>query len=65
MSIFLPDEQQQEAMSLAVFSLQSGKSVKYLQKLAKAGRIIGARQDLLTGKWWIYPPAKILKWWLI
>ncbi len=55
----------QEAMSLATFSLQSGKSVKYLQKLAKAGRIIGARQDLLTKKWLVYPPAKILKWWLI
>lgn len=51
---------QQEGVSLATFSRTSGVSERQLQKLAKAGRIIGARKHPLTKKWWIYPPAKLV-----
>jgi hypothetical protein len=51
---------QQNGVSLATFSYQTGVSVQQLQKYAKAGRIIGARKHPLTKKWWIYPPAKLI-----
>lgn len=51
---------QQNGVSLATFSQQTGISVQALQKYAKAGRIIGARKHPLTKKWWIYPPAKLM-----
>jgi len=51
---------QQDGMSIAAFSLLTGVSVKQLLKYAKAGRIIGARKNPLSKKWWIYPPAKLL-----
>ena len=57
--------QQQGGMSLAVFAEQTGVSVQQLQKYAKAGRIVGARKNPLTKKWWIYPPAKLLKGWTL
>lgn len=60
MSILLPVKHQQEGVSLATFSRQTGVSERQLQKYAKAGRIIGARKHPLTRKWWIYPPAKLM-----
>lgn len=51
---------QQQGVSLLAFSEQTGVSVQQLQKLAKAGRIIGARKHPLTKKWWVYPPAKLV-----
>jgi lambda repressor-like predicted transcriptional regulator len=60
MSNLLPVRHQQEGMSLRKFSEQTGVSVYALQKYCKAGRIIGARKHVLTRKWFIYPPAKLL-----
>lgn len=60
MSAFLPVKHQQEGVSLATFSHQTGVSVPALQKYCQRGRIIGARKHPLTKKWWIYPPAKLL-----
>lgn len=51
---------QQDGVSLATFSRMTGVSERQLQKYAKLGRIIGARKNPLTKKWWIYPPAKLL-----
>ena len=50
--------QQQGGVSLSTYSRMTGLSEDRLQRLAKAGRIIGARKHPLTRKWWIYPPAK-------
>jgi len=60
MSILLPIKHQQEGVSLATFSRQTGVSETRLQIYARAGRIVGARKHPLTKKWWIYPPAKLL-----
>lgn len=63
MSLLLPVKHQQEGVSIATFSLTSGVSEKQLLKYARAGRIVGARKHPLTKKWWVYPPAQILKGW--
>ena len=60
-----PLHQQQGGMSLRAFAEQSGLSVQHIQKCVKAGRIVGARKNPLTKKWWIYPPAKLLKGWTL
>lgn len=60
-----PLHQQQGGMSLRAFAEQNGLSVQHIQKCAKAGRIVGARKNPLTKKWWIYPPAKLLKGWML
>lgn len=52
--------QQSGGMSLFTFSKLTGVSEGQLLKYARAGRIIGARKNPLTKKWWIYPPAKLL-----
>ena len=53
--------QQQGGMSLSDFAKLNGKTAQQLQKLAKAGRIIGARKHAATKKWWVYPPAQIVE----
>lgn len=50
---------QQPGVSLATFSWMTGIPEERLRKYAKAGRIVGARKNPLTKKWWIYPPAQI------
>lgn len=65
MSILFPVKHQQEGVSLASFSHTSGIFVLKLQKLCKAGRILGARKHPLTRKWWIYPPAKLVTGWMV
>ena len=50
-------------MSLRAFAEQSGLSERHIQNCAKAGRIVGARQNPLTKKWWVYPPAKLVDKW--
>lgn len=61
MSHLLPIKHQQEGVSLATFSQMTGVSENQLRKYAKAGRIVGARKHSLTKKWWIYPPAQLIK----
>ena len=58
-----PLHQQDGGMSLEAFAQQSGKSLRHIQKCAKAGRIMGARKHPLTKKWWVYPPAKLISGW--
>lgn len=60
MSALILVNHQQEGVSLATYSRQTGVSEQQLQRYAKAGRILGARKHPLTRKWWIYPPAKLL-----
>ena len=54
---------QQDGISLRRFAEQVGLSEGYLVKLCRAGRVFGARKHVLTGKWIIYPPAKLLLGW--
>lgn len=58
-----PLHQQQGGMSLEDFAKQSDKSLKYIRKCALSGRIVGARKDSRTKKWWVYPPAKLVSGW--
>jgi len=53
--------QQQGGMSLEDFAKLKGKSASQLQRLAKKGRIVGARKHSITNKWWVYPPAQIIE----
>jgi hypothetical protein len=50
----------QEPISLKRFAEQTGLSAPYLLRLCRAGRVIGARKHVLTKKWVIYPPAKLV-----
>ena len=50
---------QQPGMTLAAFALLIGIPVGRLRKYAQAGWVVGARQNPLTKKWWVYPPAQI------
>ena len=50
---------QQQGMTLSAFALLTGIPTKRLLIYAKTGRLVGARKNPLTKKWWIYPPAQI------
>lgn len=56
--------QQQGGMPLADFAKLHGRTPESLAKLAKRGRIVGARKHAVTKKWWVYPPAQILTGWM-
>lgn len=47
-------------VSAATFARRLGVSDAAILRYCKLGRIFGARKHVLTGKWWIYPPAKLL-----
>lgn len=49
-----------DGVSLAAFSTMVGKSEQQLRRLAKAGRIVGARKHAHSNKWWVYPPAQLV-----
>jgi hypothetical protein len=53
--------QQNGGFSLETYSGMTGVSIDRLRRYAVAGRIIGARKHPLTKKWWIYPPATLMK----
>lgn len=59
MSKLRPDTHQQQGVSAQAFAEQAGISAKRVIAYCKAGRIVGARKHHLTGRWWIYPPAKL------
>ena len=59
MSKLRPDTHQQQGVSAQTFADRTGISLKSVLGYCKAGRIIGARKHPLTGRWWIYPPAKL------
>jgi hypothetical protein len=50
----------QDGISLRRFAEQVGLSESYLLRLCRAGRVIGARKHVLTKKWVIYPPARLV-----
>ncbi|MBW8329125.1 MAG: hypothetical protein K0M48_08270 [Thiobacillus sp.] len=54
---------QQDGISLRRFAEQVGLSESYLLRLCRAGRIIGARKHVLTKKWIVYPPARLVLGW--
>ena len=47
-------------LSVSAFARLVGVSDVTITKYCKHGRIFGARQNRLTGRWCIYPPAKLL-----
>lgn len=49
----------QDAISLRRFAEQIGVSQRVLLRWCRAGKVVGARKHVLTGKWMIYPPAKL------
>lgn len=49
----------QDGISLRRFAAQIGVSERCLLRWCRAGKVIGARKHVLTGKWVIYPPAKL------
>jgi hypothetical protein len=59
MSAIRPDRHRQQGISAQAFADSLGISAVKVVKYCKAGRIIGARKHPLTGRWWIYPPAKL------
>lgn len=50
---------QQDGISIRRFAAQIGVSERCLLRWVKAGKVIGARKHVLTGRWVIYPPAKL------
>ena len=52
--------QQQGGIPAQDFAKQHGITLDALWKYIKAGKVVGARQNSLTKKWWIYPPAILL-----
>lgn len=60
MSKLRPDMHQQRGVSAQGFADSIGISAKQVIRYCKLGRIIGARKHPLTGRWWIYPPAKLV-----
>lgn len=60
MSKLNPTLHQQRGVSAQTFAESAGISVQSVLKYCKAGRIIGAQKHHLTGRWWIYPPAKLV-----
>lgn len=48
------------AVSVRAFAERLGLSEKHVTEYCRKGRIFGARKHPLTGRWWIYPPAKLL-----
>lgn len=49
----------QNGISLRRFAEQTGVTERTLLRWCRAGKVIGARKHVLTGKWVIYPPAKL------
>lgn len=50
----------QDGITLRRFAEKVGLSESYLLRLCRSGRVIGARKHVLTKKWMIYPPAKLV-----
>lgn len=49
----------QEPITVRRFAEQLGISERCLLRWCRDGKVIGARKHVLTGKWVIYPPAKL------
>ena len=49
------------AVSVATFARRLGLSKELIISYCRKGRIFGATKHPLTKKWWIYPPAKLLR----
>ena len=49
----------QEPITARRFAEQIGVPENTVTNWCRAGKIIGARKHVLTGKWVIYPPAKL------
>lgn len=48
------------AVSVRTFAERVGIKFSTAMYYCRKGRVFGARKHPLTGKWWIYPPAKLL-----
>lgn len=52
--------QQDGSMTAQAFADQEGLSLKQVLTAARRGQLLGARQNPLSKRWWVYPPAKLL-----
>ena len=52
--------QQDGSMTAQAFADKEGLSLKQVLTAARRGQLLGARQNPLSKKWWVYPPAKLL-----
>jgi len=50
---------QQDGIPLKRFAENLGVSERVLLRWCRAGKVVGARKHVLTGKWVIYPPSKL------
>jgi hypothetical protein len=51
---------QQQPIPFDRFARGLGISLRELETLCAEGKILGARKHPFTGKWCIYPPAKLV-----
>ena len=54
---------EQIGISASVFARRCGVSERCMLRWCRAGKVFGARQHVLTKRWVIYPPAKLLLSW--
>lgn len=52
--------QQQGVMTLSDFAALHGLTMRRASYLATRGRILGATRHVLSKRWLVYPPAKLL-----
>jgi len=53
--------QQVGGMIIQEFADKEGLTLKQAMTAARGGKILGARQDGRSKRWWVYPPAKLLE----
>lgn len=52
--------QQDGALTMQAFADREGLTLKQALTAARRGQLLGARQNPLSNRWWVYPPAKLL-----
>lgn len=53
--------QQEGALTMQAFADREGLTLKQALTAARRGQLLGARQNPLSNRWWVYPPAKLMK----
>lgn len=52
--------QQEGALTMQAFAEREGLTLQQAVTAARRGQLLGARQNPLSNRWWVYPPAKLL-----
>lgn len=53
--------QQDGGLSIQAFAEREGLTPGQVKRCIKRGKVVGARKDARTKKWFVYPPAKLLE----